>query len=143
VATNLPAAPLRWNLIRASHEWGYTDDTLKKWLVQAKISPGEDSCYSTQELTTAIYGSKHLETIRKIREEADKIALDNAITRGEVLYREPLEKGASALTNALTVIVLSSSMTRQEQDDFLLTISGLSSTIQDVAKRQKKKAKKG
>jgi hypothetical protein len=122
--TNLPNAALRWNVEIASKEFDVHSETLRKLLIQNDQLPGEDGCYSTPQITVAMYGSMPAERLRKLKEDADKVALDNAITRGEYLHRGELSRGLAGLADGmLSVINSSSGLSREEKEDFLLNIS--------------------
>ena len=91
--SNVPQdAPLRWNLRKAAVEFGTTVDTLKKSLNQISAEPDVDGLYTTGQLIRARYGELHQERLRVQRETADRIALENAITRGETLSRSNWKK---------------------------------------------------
>ena len=91
--SNLPQnEPLRWNLRKAAVEFGTTVDTLKKSLNQISAEPDVDGLYTTAQLIRARYGELHQERLRVQRETADRIALENEITRGETLSRSNWKK---------------------------------------------------
>jgi hypothetical protein len=99
--SNVSEEPLRWSVERAAREFGLSVGTLRKALNKNSARPGEDGCYSTQEITAALFGELHLEKIRTQRALARKLELENAITTASVLNRAELEKGFAQLADAL------------------------------------------
>jgi len=82
--------PIRWSIQHASIEFGTSPPTLSKALSEASIAPAADGTYSTQEICQALFGSLFRERLRRMTEEADKVALANAVSRGELLNRSEL-----------------------------------------------------
>ena len=63
--------PLRWSLNRAAEETGFARQTVKNRMVVAGINPGEDGCYSTQQILAALFGDYEGERTRKTKAEAN------------------------------------------------------------------------
>jgi hypothetical protein len=144
--SNLPQhEPLRWNLKKAATEFGTTVDTLTKSLNQVSASPDSDGCYSTKQLIQARFGALYQEKLRTQREMGDRIALENQITRSEVFNKSELSKGFAALADAMTHIIKSSKLSREEQEDLQRELAGVPIVISNVARRQSKlhRAKNG
>ena len=92
--SNLPqAVALRWNVEKAAAELGLSIGTLRKALNMNSARPGQDGCYSNQEIVGSIFGELHREKVRTQRALAQKVELENAITTASVLNRADLEKG--------------------------------------------------
>jgi hypothetical protein len=89
------AAPLRWTISKGAREFGLTIYLLTKQLKDGKEEPDSEGCYSTLQLTRAIYGSLHTEQLRRTREQADRYQLENEITRGQYLNKAELMAGLS------------------------------------------------
>jgi hypothetical protein len=54
---------LRWNVEKAGIEFGLTPIMLSRALAQISAVPGEDGCYSTQQICEALFGVMHQEKI--------------------------------------------------------------------------------
>jgi len=77
--------PLKWTLLAAQKEFGAHRDTLKAKLIQAGVKPDADDTYSTKQILIALQGDYAAEKLRKVKEEADKLELENRRRRGELL----------------------------------------------------------
>jgi hypothetical protein len=135
--SNLPQnEPLKWNLKKAAVEFGTTVDTLKKSLNQVSAEPDADGLYTTGQLIQARYGELYQEKLRVHRETADRIAMENAVTRGEMLSRPELMKGFAALADAMVFRITSSELSREAKEDLLKDLASIPAVIADTAKKQ-------
>lgn len=110
---------LRWSINSAGDEFSIDKNTLKKRLTALGLTPGKDGCWSTKEITTAIYGSLDFERTRKLRAEADKAELERAEKEGELV---PLARLIDFVTDVGLTIrqrVLSLELPDNEKDDIL------------------------
>jgi hypothetical protein len=96
VTRSNPAAALRWSPERAAREFGLTTNTLRKALNKDSPAPDKDGLYSTEQICGALFGIMHREKIRTQRQVADRITLENQITRGEMLNRAGVQSANSA-----------------------------------------------
>lgn len=81
-----PIKVLRWTLTMAASEIPtIARETLAKRLKALDIQPGEDGMFSTGQILRAAFGDIESERKRKVTGEADKIELDNAKTKGELV----------------------------------------------------------
>ena len=136
-SSNLPQkVPLRWSLYKAAHEFDVSESTLIKRLKDAHEDPGTDGCYATAQVVHAMYGSLHIERLRKLRAEADQTELENAITKAEYLHRGELSRGLTQLVDGILQIVNSSSLNPEEKADILNNIANFPVVLRDVAGRQ-------
>ena len=135
--SNLPQNELlKWNLKKAAVEFGTTVDTLKKSLNQVSAEPDADGLYTTGQLIQARYGELYQEKLRVHRETADRIAMENAITRGETLSRSELMKGFAALADAMVFRITSSELSREAKEDLLKDLASIPIVIADTARKQ-------
>lgn len=72
------------------------------------------------------------EKLRKLREEADKLALENERTRGNLVEIEAVYKHFEGIFVAFRQRVLGSSLTEEEKDEFLRDLRRLKA--RDIAK---------
>lgn len=85
-----------------------------------------------------IFGNLHAQKLRKTREEADKVALANAITRAEYINRVELEELHASIAAGIRTIVRSSPLPRETQDEVLRSISGLKVRVAGIAAAQRR-----
>jgi phage terminase Nu1 subunit (DNA packaging protein) len=135
--SNLPQkALLRWSLYKAAVEFDVAQSVLVRHLTSSHQFPGDDGCYSTTQLAQALYGSLHIERLRKTREEADEVELKNAITRAEYLHRGELARGLTQLVDGILQVVNNSALTPEEKADVLNNVANFLAVLRDVAGRQ-------
>ena len=89
---------------------------------------------ATKAATT--FRSISTERLREIKERADYLALKNAALRGELLEREAITKAGEEMLIAAKSLVETSSMSRNEKQDFLENLASWPVVVKDVAKRQ-------
>lgn len=141
--SNIPQkVALRWSLYKAAVEFDVAQSVLVRHLTASHEFPAADGCYSTTQIVKALYGSLHIERLRKLREEADKVELENAITRADYLQRSELLRGITQLADGLLQIVNNSALSLEEKADMLNNISNFPAVLRDVAGRQTRLRKK-
>ena len=59
------------------------------------------NCYSTKEIVAAIYGDMRGEQLRRLREDADNIALKNKALRTELVPLGEVQSAVAAILSAL------------------------------------------
>ena len=118
-------APIRWNLLKAQKEFGISRDVLKGKLDQAGEQPGEDSCYGTPQILAAIYTDAKEERVRLTREQADKLALENAQTRREQAPMEQVEKVWTAWAIGIRDAVRDQEMPHEMKENILAAVRSI------------------
>jgi len=114
-------------------------NTLRKLLNQASVAPGDDGCYSTAQLLSAIYGRMHEEKLRTQQQLTKKYELANKTAEGNLLDRAALMAGFSQLADALVNVVMTDqNLTRESKEDFLHNLSTWPVIVDNVAQRQSK-----
>ena len=83
----LEPARLRWNLAMAEREFNVAKDTLRRRLGDSHEEPGPDGRYTTKQLTSALFGDLYGAKLRTQNEQAEKLRIENEISRAEVLSR--------------------------------------------------------
>jgi hypothetical protein len=133
--TNIPEAELRWSLAAASREFGFSIPTIRAAL--KNVVPGEDNCFSTQEICASLYGALHLEKIKTQVQITRKLELENAITTGSVLDKAALQATFAELADCLRQTVYNdSNLSREAKENFLSNLATWPLRLKDVAKRQ-------
>jgi hypothetical protein len=141
--TNVPPEPLAWSLTRAAREFGTPKTTLGAKLKAGGENPDSSGLFSTTQLVRVIYGSIFAERSRLIREQADRIALENKITRAEYLDREALKAGLALAAEAIVQIIRNSKLSREEQEDIQRNIANIPLALAAVGERQSRLRSKG
>jgi hypothetical protein len=135
--SNVPAAALRWSIDRAALEFKLARGTLRKSLGSIGAKPDAGGCFSTGQITEALFGSMHIEKLGTQRELRRKLELENRITTASVLDKKALMAGLSQLADSMVARVMShTELPRELLEDFLRDISELPVIVADVATRQ-------
>ena len=136
--SNLPQdVPLKWNIEKGAAEFGLSIMTLRKALAKTSATPDSDGLYTTQQIVAALYGALHQEKFRTQKELADRYALENQITRAEVLNRAEVERIFATIADAITTRIMSSNLSRHEKEDILNDIAALPIVLKEVAHAQR------
>lgn len=123
--------PIEWTVERAQAEFGHDRRTISSRLRQLGIKPEHDGGrYSTKQICAAIYGDYELERIRKIREEADNFALDNAQTRRELIDLAALCRETEPIFTLLKQRVMNLPVDRALKDELCNDIANLLTAIE-------------
>jgi hypothetical protein len=94
-------------------------DTLTKYLRREGIHPGPDGKFSTQEIVKGVYGDLRSEQVRETRARADRLELELARERKQVI---PAPRVLSFLENVFVAVkmkILGSSLSELEQEKIL------------------------
>ena len=110
---------VRWSLAMAAANFGRDPKTLKKNVAAANVVPGDDGLFSTLEMAKAIFGDIEGERLRKTKEEADKLELENAQTRMELVSVELVYKHFEGVFISFRQKILASALTEDEKQDLL------------------------
>jgi hypothetical protein len=128
---------LKWSVERAGIEFGCTSNTLRKALNKNSAQPDTDGCFSTRQITDAVFGGLNEERLATQRQLTKEYSLENAITEASVLNKAALEAGFSQLADALVHVITSSTqMTHTEKEDFLRNLSSWPIILKNVARNQ-------
>jgi hypothetical protein len=76
--SNVPAAALRWSVVRAGVEFGLTSNTLRKALNKNSAQAGENGLYTTRQICDAVFGGLNEEKLATQRQLTRKYELENA-----------------------------------------------------------------
>ena len=136
--SNVPATPLRWSIARAGAEFDISQQTLERRLRDAQLFPDAGGCYSTKQLTQGIYGSLFRERLRRVSEEADKTAIANQVSRGQLLDRSALEQGFAQVADAMLGVIKNSGLSRDDQEQIQRNLAGIPLAIENTARRQRR-----
>src|SRR6516164_5520071 len=134
--SNVPTAALRWSVQRAGTEFGLTTNTLRKALNKDSARPDSDGLYTTAQICGALFGALHQEKLRTQRQIADRITLENQITRGEVLNRAETMRVLAMISDAMRSRIMACGMDRGAKEDLLKELSSVPLVLQEVADRQ-------
>ena len=79
---------LRWTANKAADEFGLDRKTIAQRIKTAGTVPGADGKFSTKEIHGAICRDIDKERLRKLKEDADQVALANAKEREELVDKQ-------------------------------------------------------
>ena len=136
--SNIPVEPLRWSIERAAPEFKLAEMTLRRQLGSIGARPDAGGCFSTAQITEALFGDLHAERVRLTRAQCRKVALHNAITTGTVVDRSMLMAGLAAIADAMVSRIRASNLDRLAQDDLLKELAGVGTVLEGVIKEQSK-----
>ena len=105
---------------------------------QAGAEPDEGGCFTTQQITEALYGDLHGQRVQKERELVRRYSLENQITEGTFLSRPELQKGLAMIADAMTSRIMSSPVDRAVKEDLLSDLAGVPLILKNVAQAQTK-----
>ena len=118
--------PIRWTAEKAASEFGINPRTLTKNLRQASIEVGKDGKFSTAQICAAVFGDRESEELRKVREEADKVAIHNAKERGALVEAEAVFRTFHGVFISMRQTILGSELSDREKDELLNNLRALS-----------------
>lgn len=116
---------VRWSVGQAAYEFGLDHRTLTKRLTRSSIEPGDDGRYSTQQITSVVWGDRESEELRKITEDADHMALKNRKERGDLVDIKVVFAHFEGVFVALRQHILSCKIPREDQDAMLRDLKRL------------------
>ena len=117
--------------------------TLRKALAKTSATPDSDGLYTTQQIVGALYGALHQEKVRTQKELADRYALENQITRAEVLNRAEVERVFAAIADAMVSRIMASGVPRSVKEDLLKELASIPLVLKDVAHSQSRLPRRG
>ena len=108
--------PVRWTVEQAASEFGINPRTLSSRIKTQGIEKGNDGKFSTLDICRAIFNDYEKERTRKITEEANGFALDNAARRGQLADKADLMSRYETIWSSMRATILNSSLTQVEKD---------------------------
>jgi hypothetical protein len=120
-----------------TREFDVAKDTLRRRLGDSHKEPGPDGRHTTKQLTSALFGDLYGAKLRTQNEQAEKLRIENEISRAEVLSRSELSKVFAAIADAFASRLMSvQGLSRREKEDLLRDLSSWPLALEDVASRQ-------
>lgn len=124
--------PAGYTIARFCQLAGFDRHTLASRITEMNIEPvGKSTAqaadlFSIRDLVRAILGGDHeAEKLRKTREEADKLALQNARSRGELVEISVVKKLGEKVMVAIRNRILNMPLTDEEKDRCLTDLMDL------------------
>lgn len=118
--------PIRWTLEQAGSEFGRDARALAKRIKRGSILPGEDGRFSTLQICQAVFGDRDAEELRKTSAEADLAELKAKERQRLLLKADDVYRFFEGYFIVIRQRILASKLSRQEQDDLLRELQGLS-----------------
>ncbi len=115
---------IRWTKEKAASEFGINPRTLTARIRKYGIESGKDGNYSTKDICSAVFGDIDSEKLRLTREQADKAAMENAETRGELANVKDLAVVTNRAIAAVKARIDSASNLEREDKDKILVELG-------------------
>ena len=126
-----------WSLRAASTSFGVPVETLRRKLSAAGECPDSDNLYLTSQILSGLYSDERTQRLRRITEEADNLALKNAILRGSYLDRSALAEAVQTVFSAIAQIVdANSKLTPEEKSEVKQNLASIQVRIDQVHKAQ-------
>ena len=126
-----------WSLRAASTSFGVPVETLRRKLSAAGESPDSDNLYLTSQILSSLYSDERTQRLRRITEEADNLALKNAILRGSYLDRCELTEAVQAVFAAIAQIIEGNArLTSEEKSEVKQNLASIKVRIDEVHKAQ-------
>jgi phage terminase Nu1 subunit (DNA packaging protein) len=124
-------------LAQAAREFDVAKDTLRRRLGECHQEPGADGCYSTKQLTLGLYGDLYGAKLRVQNEQAEKLRIENEISRGELLNRRELARCFAQIAEAMSARIMScTELPRLAREDILRDLSSWPLALAETADRQ-------
>jgi phage terminase Nu1 subunit (DNA packaging protein) len=125
---------MRWNKELAASEFGINPRTLTDRIRKYGILAGKDKKFSTRDICSAVFGDIDAEKLREVKERADKLALENAEHRGELVdvkrLAEAMNRPLSAMRSRIASAV---ELLPEEREELGRDIQKLYASIFEVA----------
>lgn len=80
-----PDGPVRWSVNHAANEFDIDRRTLTKRLMSMGHQPDRKDTYSTRQIADAVFGDIDKVKLRLANEQADKLAIENEVSRGTLI----------------------------------------------------------
>jgi hypothetical protein len=124
--------PIGYTVARFSQLAGFDRHALATRIQEMNLQPVGKSIgqaadlYSIRDLVRAILGGDiEAEKLRKTREEADKLAIQNARSRGELIEIDKVKRLGQEVVKTVTTCILNMPMTDEEKDACLRNLLAL------------------
>lgn len=141
-ATGLPAPPekkslggtpaekaIRWTTAFAGQEFNRDPRVVRVNLSKLGIPPGPDDRFSTADIVKACFGDKEAESLRKVKESADEIALRNEKMRGILIEADTVYNHFENVFVALRQHILALEIPEENKDEIIDNLRMLKTKI--------------
>jgi hypothetical protein len=129
--------PLRWTLEKAAKEFDIAKETLRRRLGECHQQPAVDGTYTTRQLVTGLYGDLYGAKLRTQNEQAEKLRIENEVSRGELLSRRELARGFTEVAAAISSRVMAcTELPRLAREDILRDLASVPLVLTQTADKQ-------
>ena len=108
---------IRWSVEKAASEFQIDRKTLSKRIRGGDIQPGSDGKFSTEQICAAVFGDYRREQLREMRERADKLELENQVTRSERIPIEDVLQVNNECDLAIRGVILASKLPKESVNE--------------------------
>ena len=119
---------LRWTIQRAATEFGHDRTQLERRRRALGIEPGDDGCFTSQDIALMIFGDKEAEQIGLIAAQRREVEMRNQRAEGELMPVERVAILGERYVTAVRQVVLNSRLSDAEKKDALEEIVQLQET---------------
>jgi hypothetical protein len=110
---------LRWSAETAGLEFGFHPATVRSRLLSEGMVPGIDGLFSTQQITSTMYGNLHKQRLRRTTADADGKELANRALQGQYTKTVEIERSLEKCFMVIRQELLASSLPQQEKHSLL------------------------
>ncbi|MEY4385139.1 MAG: Phage packaging protein Nu1 [Verrucomicrobiota bacterium] len=120
------APTIRLTLDQAAAEFGIDRRTLARALSETNAEAGRDKCFSILQCHRACFGDLDAEKLRLTREQADKLAMENAAKRGELVEAKVVADAINRAIGSIRGYILGlTHLPEDDRDEILLKCKAL------------------
>src|SRR5690349_6240470 len=98
---------IRWTKVQAESEFKVSEEKLTKRLKAAGIVPGKDGCFSTVQITQALYDDSDISKAKLLNEQYESKRLENEETRKALVRVDDLAERLQVPLIAMRQLILS------------------------------------
>lgn len=117
--------PLEWTVESACRELGVSRGAFSSRVATSGIKPDDGGRFTTAQVFAIMHGDMDGEKLRKTREEADKLEMENRKTRGTTIDIEDAAEVMGKFGAAIRQKILLCSMTDEEKAAIIADIHGM------------------
>jgi hypothetical protein len=120
---------IRWSVEKAASEFQIDRKTLSKRIRGGDIQPGSDGKFSTEQICAAVFGDYRREQLREMRERADKLELENQVTRSERIPIEDVLQVNNECDLAIRGVILASKLPKESVNEIFYQLRAAGDAI--------------
>lgn len=116
---------MAWTAEYACTEFGINPRTLRARLTQGGHAPDENGKWTTRQICAAVFGDIAGEKLRKVKQEADKLEMENRQTSGELIEVPAVIEVGQRFTFAVRQVIVNSKLSTEDKQAILNELSAI------------------